>query len=199
MSNIIRSLINLLDQILFHLWLFCLRTGYRMWGEDFQQRQLSLAPQRYLREALRSLGADIAMNATIKAGLLLDNMEQGLARLKIRDNAYVGPGVFLDMAAPVTVETEAVLAPRVTILTHGDVGNRMLAGVVKRKEGPVVLKRGCWIGAAAVILPGITIGEGAVVGAGAVVTRDVPDYTMVAGNPAREIKKIVEDCHEYRS
>ncbi|HBF38394.1 MAG TPA: hypothetical protein DDW50_13890, partial [Firmicutes bacterium] len=75
-------------------------------------------------------------------------------------------------------------------LTHGDVGDRMLATKIRRKAGPVFLKEGCWIGARAVILPGITIGVQAVVGAGAVVTDDVPDFTVVAGVPAREIRKL---------
>lgn len=56
---------------------------------------------------------------------------------------------------------------------------------------PVTLRRGCWIGANAIILPGVTIGENAVVGAGAVVTRDVPSCTVVAGNPARAIGAAV--------
>ena len=47
-----------------------------------------------------------------------------------------------------------------------------------------------WIGGGAIILPGVTVGSNVVIGAGAVVTRDVPDNTVVAGNPARIIKKI---------
>lgn len=54
----------------------------------------------------------------------------------------------------------------------------------------VVLRRGCWIGANVTILPGVTIGENAVVGAGSIVTRDVPPRTVVAGNPARVIREI---------
>ncbi|MCH5330753.1 MAG: galactoside O-acetyltransferase, partial [Alistipes sp.] len=54
----------------------------------------------------------------------------------------------------------------------------------------VLLKRGCWIGAGSTILPGVTVGENAVVGAGSVVTKDVEDNTVVAGNPARLIKRI---------
>ena len=53
-----------------------------------------------------------------------------------------------------------------------------------------MIKRGAWIGAGAIILPNVTIGERAVVGAGAVVTKDVPPYTVVAGVPAKEIKKL---------
>ena len=55
---------------------------------------------------------------------------------------------------------------------------------------PVHLKRNCWIGAGASILPGVTVGINAVVGAASVVTKDVPDNAIVAGNPARIIKMI---------
>lgn len=53
-----------------------------------------------------------------------------------------------------------------------------------------LLKRGCSLGAGSVILPGVTIGEGAMVGAGSVVTRSVPDHTVVVGNPARVVRTL---------
>ena len=53
---------------------------------------------------------------------------------------------------------------------------------------PVLIKKGAAIGTAAIIMPGVTIGEGAIVGAGALVTKDVPDWTIVAGVPAKIIK-----------
>jgi acetyltransferase-like isoleucine patch superfamily enzyme len=56
----------------------------------------------------------------------------------------------------------------------------------------IVLKRNCWIGANAVILPGVTVGVNSVVAAGSVVTKDVPSDTVVAGVPARVIKKVTE-------
>jgi acetyltransferase-like isoleucine patch superfamily enzyme len=56
----------------------------------------------------------------------------------------------------------------------------------------IVLKRNCWIGANSVILPGVTVGENSVVAAGSVVTKDVPADTVVAGVPARVIKKVTE-------
>jgi acetyltransferase-like isoleucine patch superfamily enzyme len=59
------------------------------------------------------------------------------------------------------------------------------------KSEPILICRGAWIGACCVILPGVTIGQNAVVGAGSIVTRDVEPFTVVAGNPAKIIKKIV--------
>ncbi len=53
-----------------------------------------------------------------------------------------------------------------------------------------ILKKGAWIGANAIILPGVTIGQNSVVGGGSIVTKDVPDYCVVVGNPAKVIKKI---------
>ena len=57
-------------------------------------------------------------------------------------------------------------------------------------KGPVVIEDCAWIGEMACIMPGVTIGRGAIVGANAVVTHDVPPYTLVAGNPARIVKRI---------
>ena len=55
---------------------------------------------------------------------------------------------------------------------------------------PVLVKQGAWIGAGATILPGVTVGKNAIVGAASVVTHDVPDYAVVVGNPARVIKTL---------
>jgi acetyltransferase-like isoleucine patch superfamily enzyme len=56
---------------------------------------------------------------------------------------------------------------------------------------PVVIEDNVWIGRAAIIMPGVTIGEGSIVAAGAVVMSDVPPNTLVLGNPARQIRKLI--------
>jgi acetyltransferase-like isoleucine patch superfamily enzyme len=61
------------------------------------------------------------------------------------------------------------------------------------KKGKVTIKNKAWIGFDSIILKGVTVGEGAIVGAGSVVTKDVPDWTIVAGNPAKIIRKIPEN------
>lgn len=62
---------------------------------------------------------------------------------------------------------------------------------------PIVIKDVAWIGSHCRILKGVTIGEGAIVAANSVVTKDVPDYTIVAGNPAKVVKKIEKPDYEY--
>ncbi len=57
-----------------------------------------------------------------------------------------------------------------------------------RDVGPIEVGRNCWIGMSALILPGVRIGDGCVLGAGAVLTRDLDDYTVAVGNPARAIR-----------
>lgn len=61
---------------------------------------------------------------------------------------------------------------------------------------PVVIRCNAWIGAGAMILPGVTVGENAIVAAGAVVTKDVPDNAVVAGVPAKVLRNIKTDHHE---
>jgi acetyltransferase-like isoleucine patch superfamily enzyme len=94
---------------------------------------------------------------------------------------------FLDMGG-ITIEDEVLLGPRVNIITENhpqDPADRR-ALICK----PIIIKRKAWIGAAATILPGVTIGENAIVAAGAVVSKDVPVNSIVGGVPARHIKNI---------
>ena len=94
--------------------------------------------------------------------------------------------------AQVTIEDDVLIAPDVFITTN----NHNFANINKpiRLQGgtskSVLIKSGSWIARGATILPGITIGENAVVAAGSVVTKDVPSFCVVAGVPAKVIKKI---------
>lgn len=94
---------------------------------------------------------------------------------------------FLDIGG-ITIEDEVLIGPKASIITESHPLNpdERKALLVK----PVVIKRNAWIGAGATILPGVTVGENAVVAAGAVVSSDVPDNTVVAGVPAKIIKTI---------
>lgn len=94
---------------------------------------------------------------------------------------------FLDMGG-ITIEDEVLIGPRVNLVTenHPLNPNDRRALTVK----PITIKQGAWIGAGATILPGVTIGENAVVAAGSVVSKDVPNNMIVGGVPAKVIKSI---------
>lgn len=94
---------------------------------------------------------------------------------------------FLDLGG-ITIEDNVLIAPKVSLLSEGHpVSPENRQSLV---PGPIYIKRNAWIGAHATILPGVTVGENAVVAAGAVVSRDVPDNTVVGGVPAKIIKTI---------
>lgn len=99
--------------------------------------------------------------------------------------------VMLD-CAPITIGDDVLIAPKVGLYTANhalDAGERA-AGACWAK--PITVGDRVWIGGGVSIIGGVTVGEGAVIGAGSVVIRDVPPYTVVAGNPARVIREITE-------
>ncbi|MFN7326937.1 MAG: DapH/DapD/GlmU-related protein [Chitinophagales bacterium] len=95
---------------------------------------------------------------------------------------------FLDLGG-IILEDHVLIGPKVKLITE----NHPLEPAQRRDllTQPILIKKNAWIGAGATILPGVTIGENAVVAAGAVVTKNVPDNTVVGGIPAQLIKKIV--------
>ena len=113
--------------------------------------------------------------------------------VKIGRNVFIGFLVMMDSEHPdyIEIEDEASIGPGVSIMAHspGSPFHSRLK-IYYKEPKRVTIKRGAWIATRAVILPGVTIGEGAIVAAGAVVSRDVPPYTMAAGNPARLIQKL---------
>lgn len=107
-------------------------------------------------------------------------------KVRIGRNAIVMPNSLMMASGTITIEDTVQVAAYVKLISNNhDPYDRMILTC-----RPVVLKRNCWIGAGAVILPGVTVGENSIVGAGSVVTKDVPDNTVVAGNPAKFIKHL---------
>lgn len=110
------------------------------------------------------------------------------ARVEIGDYSFVGRGTEIGVRERVTIGNHVLIAPGVFITDHGH--NTDLDGLIATQgcsSAPVVIEEGVWVGAKAVLLPGVQIGQGAVVGAGAVVTKNVPAETVVAGVPARPL------------
>lgn len=107
---------------------------------------------------------------------------------KIGKNVFINfDCVFLDLGG-ITIEDNVLIAPKVSLLTEGHPTSIEDRHSLIPK--PILIKKNAWIGANATILPGVTIGENSVVAAGAVVSRDVPDNTIVGGIPAKILKTI---------
>ena len=106
--------------------------------------------------------------------------------VKIGDRVVIMNNCLMMSAGGITIEDDVMVAANVQLISNNhDLYDHMILTCK-----PVVLKRNCWIGAGATILPGVTVGENAVVAAGAVVTKDVAANTVVGGNPAKLIKNI---------
>lgn len=107
---------------------------------------------------------------------------------RIGKNVFINHGCsFLDLGG-ITIEDQVLIGPQVKLVTENhplDPATRK--GLITK---PILIKRNAWIGAGATILPGVTVGENAVVAAGSVVTKDVAANTVVGGIPAKLIKNI---------
>ncbi|MTE22743.1 DapH/DapD/GlmU-related protein [Microbacterium sp. ZXX196] len=129
-----------------------------------------------------------------------------------REAVRIGPGTRIyrgsELTAPVTVGTDVFINRDAYVRPHTTIGDRVNLGPFVRlvtdshaigpherragtvRHDPIVLGDGCWIGASATVLGGVTVGAGAIVAAGAIVTEDVPEDVVVAGVPARVVRRL---------
>jgi acetyltransferase-like isoleucine patch superfamily enzyme len=120
--------------------------------------------------------------SVVGRGALVENDVTIGARCKIQANAYI--------TAYTTIEDDVFVAPSVVTTNDNFMGRTEERHALRR--GPTIRRR-ARIGGGAVLLPGVEIGEEAFVGAGAVVTQDVPARAVVVGNPARVIRQVAEE------
>jgi acetyltransferase-like isoleucine patch superfamily enzyme len=135
---------------------------------------------------------------SIAARVPLPGMVAGLHRMrgvKVGKNVYIGNHVHLDLFHPdlITIEDYASIGMRTMIFAHASHWSPYLKSFYPRTTAPVTIGKGCWIAPGCIILPGVTVGENSVVGSGSVVIKNVEPCTVVAGNPARFIKKLEEE------
>jgi acetyltransferase-like isoleucine patch superfamily enzyme len=110
--------------------------------------------------------------------------------LIIGDETWIGQQVFMHAGGGIKIGARVGIGPAVKILTseHREAGREIPVLFSPLEMAPVVIEADADIGIGAIVLPGVHIGTGAIVGAGSVVTRDVPAYAVVAGSPARILR-----------
>jgi len=114
-----------------------------------------------------------------------------IPKIKIGDNCCIGANFFVACIDEIIIGNNVLMSDRVFISDHIHDYSDIKIPIIKQNlkpKGKVLIKDGSFIGINAVLMPGVTIGKNSVVGASSVVTKDVPDYCVAIGNPAKVIK-----------
>jgi len=149
-----------------------------------------LVANRLRTKILRLAGIAIGEATTIGGALSVHGGGRPSSRITIGSNCWINDACVLDASAQITIGDRVAFGQGVMILT-----NTHHLGPSTYRAGPltavpVVVEHGVWVGARSTILPGVTIGAGAIVAAGALVNRSVPANTLVAGVPARHVRTL---------
>ena len=148
-------------------------------------RMLGRSPRLHNDGGTFILGDEVMFDAPITP-VYLDVKPNAL--LRIGDSAYINDGVWFGCTERITIGDRALIGPGVRFFDnpyHGLYERR-----VRPPSRPITIADDVWIASDAIILPGVTIGDGAIVAAHAVVVADVAAFTVVAGNPARAVRSL---------
>ena len=142
-----------------------------------------------LREMLGDMGEHVLIEPPV-------HMAYG-TNIHIGDNFYAKFNLVLIDDADIYIGNNVKIAPNVTITPIGHPIDPDLRRPGTMFSIPIRIEDNVWIGSNAVILPGVTIGENSVIGAGSVVTHDIPENVVAVGNPCRVLRKIADRDREY--
>ena len=149
-----------------------------------------------MTDAIISLGSRYIRGSLVKgfiiyAGKNINIQRRANIARRITIGDYSGIGAYSVIQGNVTIGEHVMMGPEVYIYTQNhrhDSIDKTMDSQGFEEEKPVIIGNDVWIGSRVTILPGVRIGNGAILGADSVITKDVPDYTIVAGNPAKIVK-----------
>jgi len=172
-----------------HKYKFCIDTDrigpdipFTHWRLHFKSTMKRLCENKFLH---------FGVDAEFRAGAYAIHC----SNISIGKNVIIRPicMLFADEYAKIIIEDNVMLGAGVHFYVNNHKFDRRDIPLIDQGYYPskgIIIKEGAWIGANSIILPGVTIGKNSVVGAGSIVTKNVPDFTVVAGNPAKIIKEI---------
>ena len=160
--------------------------------DDFNATRPTESAKR--TEMLKEMFAEIGEGCYIEPPL---HANWGGKHVHFGKNVYANFGLTLVDDTHIYVGDYTMFAPNVVVATAGHPILPELREKAYQYNFSVHIGRNCWIGAGALIMPGVTIGDNTVIGAGSVVTRDIPSNCVAYGNPCRVIREIGEHDREY--
>ena len=168
------------------------QTGYQERLYDYNMTRPGEGARR--TRLLAEMFAEIGENCYIEPPL---HSNMGGHHVHFGKNIYANYNLTLVDDTHIYVGDYTMFGPNVTIATAGHPILPELRQKGMQYNMPVSIGKNCWIGAGAIILPGITIGDNVVVGAGSVVTKDIPSGVVAVGNPCRILRKVGEHDRKY--
>ena len=143
---------------------------------------------------LKEMFCEIGENCYIEPPL---HSNWGGRHVHFGNNVYANFGLTLVDDTHIYVGDYTMFAPHVTLATAGHPILPELREKIYQFNAPIHIGRNCWLGAGVVVLPGITIGDNSVIGAGSVVTKDIPANVVAVGNPCKVMRPIGEYDREF--
>lgn len=183
---LIRYLLEIVSKIVGHTYTIVMRGSFASWGKRTQLGRHA----KIVGAEMIHVGNDVFLGEHIWLNAK-DSRNDGEGTLYIADGTYIGRFVQINAWHSVSIGRNVLIADRVYISDadhHYDDINVPISKQGDYFKGGVTLGDGCWIGIGAVILPNVTIGQNAVIAANSVVTKNVPDFAVAGGMPAKVIK-----------
>ena len=175
-------------------------------GEEILEEQLGYldlmdeynrTPRKYQQEReamLPKLFAEVGENCYIESPYFAN---WGGHHVHLGKNVYANAGLKLVDDTHIYIGDYTMLGPNVVLATAGHPIDPQLREKALQYNLPVHIGRNCWLGAGVIVMPGVTIGDNSVIGAGSVVTKDIPENVVAVGNPCRILRPIGEHDKEY--
>lgn len=159
---------------------------FTYWNLFFKSRMIKICKKKFL---------NFGTNSDVRPGVYV----VGCSKIKMGNNVVLRPGTMIHadtatLDVSLIIEDDVLIGSGVHIYVenHNFSNPNEIISLQGHSEAQIViLRKGCWIGANAIILPGVEVGENCVIGAGSVVTKSIPSHSVAVGNPAKVIKKII--------
>ena len=154
-------------------------------------------PRRYQQEReamLPKLFAEVGENCYIESPYFAN---WGGHHVHLGKNVYANAGLKLVDDTHIYIGDYTMLGPNVVLATAGHPIDPELRQKGLQYNLPVRIGRNCWLGAGVIVMPGVTVGDNTVIGAGSVVTKDVPSGVVAVGNPCRVLREVGEHDRKY--